>query len=151
MTEMTPLDLAHAAMDAAPEDDTARLRFFERLADSEMFVLLSRDPEGETLAPEVFETEEGQFVLVFDREDRLSAFADRAVPYAALSGRMIVQMLDGQGIGLGVNLEVAPSSILIPAEGIGWLAQTLAHEPGQVEAGIEELRAPTGLPEVLLT
>ena len=151
MTEMTPLDLAHDAMDAAPEDDTARLRFFERLADSEMFVLLSRDPEGETLAPEVFETEEGQFVLVFDREDRLSAFADRAVPYAALSGRMIVQMLDGQGIGLGVNLEVAPSSILIPAEGIGWLAQTLAHEPGQVEAGIEELRAPTGLPEVLLT
>ena len=151
MTEMTPLDLAHAAMEAAPEDDTARLRFFERLADSEMFVLLSREPEGETMAPEVFETEEGQFVLVFDREERLSAFAERAVPYAALSGRMIVQMLDGQGIGLGVNLEVAPSSILIPAEGIGWLAQTLAHAPGEMEAGIEELRAPTGLPEALLT
>jgi len=30
----TPLDRAHARMLAAPEDDTARLGFFERLADA---------------------------------------------------------------------------------------------------------------------
>ena len=42
MTEETPLDAAHAAMEAAPEDDAARLRFYERLADSELFLLLRR-------------------------------------------------------------------------------------------------------------
>lgn len=151
MTEMTPLDLAHAAMEAAPEDDAARLRFFERLADSELFVLLDKEPEGDRISPDVFDTGEGQFVLVFDREERLAQFANRIVPYAALSGRVIAQMLAGQGIGLGVNLEVAPSSILIPDEAMGWLAETLAHAPGEVEASITEVHPPRGLPEVLLT
>ena len=151
MTEMTPLDLAHAAMEAAPEDDAARLRFFERLADSELFVLLDKELEGDRISPDVFDTGEGQFVLVFDREERLAQFANRIVPYAALSGRVIAQMLAGQGVGLGVNLEVAPSSILIPAEAMGWLAETLAHAPGEVEAAIAEVHSPRGLPEVLLT
>ena len=50
MTETTPLDQAHAAMEAAPEDDAARLRFFERLADSELFILLDKEPEGDRIA-----------------------------------------------------------------------------------------------------
>lgn len=148
---LTALDEAHAIMEATPESDAARLRFFERLADAELFVLLSKEAEGDSLSPEVFATEEGHFVLVFDREERLAAFAQKPVPYAALSGRVVVQMLDGQEIGLGLNLEVAPSSILIPAEGIGWLSQTLAQSPGVVEAAIEALHAPKGLPETLLT
>ena len=43
MSDTTVLDLAHMAMEAAPEDDTARLRFFERVADSELFLLLDAD------------------------------------------------------------------------------------------------------------
>ena len=39
MTE-TPLDLAFAAMQAAPDEDAPRLRFYERLADAELFLLL---------------------------------------------------------------------------------------------------------------
>ncbi|MEM7321412.1 MAG: SseB family protein, partial [Pseudomonadota bacterium] len=30
MTDMTPLDTAHAGMEASPLDEIARLRFFER-------------------------------------------------------------------------------------------------------------------------
>ncbi|KIC12298.1 hypothetical protein RA19_03435 [Leisingera sp. ANG-M1] len=155
MSEQTPLDLAHAAMEAAPEDDAARLRFYERLADAELFLMLAAEAEGEQISPELFETPEGAFVLVFDREERLAQFAGRAVPYAALSGRVIVQMLtgqgDGQGIGLGLNLEVAPSAFLIPADAIGWLHRTLGHAPEEVEAGVTEFTAPKGLPEALLT
>ena len=43
---MTPLDMAHALMDAAPEDDAARLRFYERVADGELFLLLETEVEG---------------------------------------------------------------------------------------------------------
>ncbi|WP_027258186.1 SseB family protein [Leisingera aquimarina] len=150
MTEQTPLDLAHAAMEAALQDDAARLRFYERLADAELFLMLTEEAAGEQISPELFETPEGAFVLVFDREERLAQFAGRAVPYAALSGRVIAQMLAGQGIGLGLNLEVAPSAILIPAAAIGWLHQTLGHAPQEVEAGITEFTPPSGLPEALL-
>ena len=90
-------------------------------------------------------------MLVFDREERLAEFAGKAVPYAALSGRIVAQMLAGQGIGLGVNLEVAPSSILIPAAAVDWLWGTLGLAPDEVEQGIEEFTAPAGLPEGLLT
>ncbi|MGB8622714.1 MAG: SseB family protein, partial [Paracoccaceae bacterium] len=134
MADQTPLDRAHAAMEAAPEDDAVRLRFFERLADCELFLLLSREAEGEDIAPKVFDLEGGAFVLVFDREERLADFVGETAPYAALSGRLIAGMLAGQGIGMGVNLGVAPSSILIPAEAIGWLADTLGQRPAEVEA-----------------
>ena len=38
MTETTRLDAAHAAMEAAPDDGAARLRFYERLADGDLAV-----------------------------------------------------------------------------------------------------------------
>lgn len=151
MSEQTPLDIAHTAMESAPNDDAARLRFYERLSDSEMFLLLSKEAEGDQISPEVFELADASFVLVFDRIERLAQFVGKPAPYAALSGRVIAQMLAGQGIGLGVNLEVAPSQMLIPPEAVGWLDETLAQTPDEVEARAEELYGPKGLPEELLT
>ncbi len=150
MTEATALDTAHTAMEAAPQDDAARLRFFERLADSELFLMLTEEAQGENISPELFDVADGRFVLAFDREDRLAQFAGRPVPYAALSGRILSSMLAGQGIGLGLNLEVAPSSMLIPSEALGWLATTLEHAPDEVEEKLAEFLPPTGLPETLL-
>ncbi|WP_172299783.1 SseB family protein [Pseudoruegeria sp. HB172150] len=149
MTE-TPLDRAHAAMDAAPEDDAARLRFYDRLAEAELVMLLAADADGDTVEPELFEVEGGRFVLVFDSEARLAEFIGRTAPYAALSGRAIASMLAGQGIGLGLNLEVAASSILIPAEAVDWLAATLAQRPREVFERPEDVSRPVGVPEALL-
>ncbi|MCE8512984.1 SseB family protein [Ruegeria pomeroyi] len=147
----TPLDRAHAAMEADADDDAARLRFFERLGDAELFLLLTEEARGENLSPELFDLADGRFVLVFDREERLAAFTGRPAPYAALSGRVLAAMLAGQGVGLGLNLDVAPSAMLIPAEALGWLSETLGHGPDQVEARITEVTAPGGLPEALLS
>ncbi|WP_170466585.1 SseB family protein [Ruegeria arenilitoris] len=151
MTEATALDNAHGAMTADPQDDAARLRFFERLADSELFLLLTEEAKDESISPELFDVADGRFVLAFDREDRLARFAERPVPYVALSGRVLSAMLAGQGIGLGLNLEVAPSSMLIPAEALGWLAETLQHGPEEVQQQLEEFLPPAGLPDDLLT
>ncbi len=153
MTETTALDLAHAAMDAAPEDDAARLRFYHRLADSELFLLLSAEPDGEDIAPQVFRLEEGAFVAVFDREERLAAFCDAPAPYAALPGRVIAAQLAGQGVGLALNLAVAPSAYLLPAGAVDWLARTLRQGPGRAEAGQaprpESFAAPNDAPPEL--
>jgi hypothetical protein len=37
------------------------------------------------------------------------------------------------------------------ADGVNWLAETLGHAPNEVEAKIEEVSAPVGLPETLIT
>ena len=62
-TPTTALDLAHAAMQAAPDDAAARLRYYERLADGELFMLLAAEVEGDNLVPKVFDLEGGPVVL----------------------------------------------------------------------------------------
>lgn len=150
MNAETPLDHAHAAMEAAPDKDAPRLRFYDRLAEAELYLMLTQEADGDQVEPELFDLGDARFVLVFDTEERLSTFAGRAVPYAALSGRSVVGLLAGQGIGLAVNPEVAPSSILLPAEAVAWLAETVAQAPAELDARPEELRAPMGLPDGLL-
>lgn len=149
MTEITPLDAALTAMEAAPEDSAVRLRFYERLAESELFLALEGEADGDRISPRVFPVEEAHFALVFDREARLADFADGPAPYAVSSGRGLAAMLAGQGIGLAVN-PGAPASILIPAEAVDWLAETLATPPDEVEETPQEITAPTGLPEALI-
>lgn len=148
---MTLLDAAHAAVSADPDNDALRLRFYERLADGEMILLLEREVEGDQVTPRVFDLEGGPVVLIFDREERLSAFSGGIAPYAALPGRVIAGMLKGQGIGLGVNLGVAPSSMLLPPEALDWLALALETGPVAAEGKPEAFHAPKGLPEALLT
>jgi hypothetical protein len=147
MAEQTPLDIAHGAMAAAPEDDTARLRFYERIADCELFMLLEAEPEGDQISPVLMED---TYVLVFDRPARLAEHVGAPAPYVALSGRAIAGMLEGQPLGMAVNVGVAPSEILLPADAIAWLRDTLDHAPGQVEARIERVLPPAGLPETLI-
>lgn len=150
MMEQTPLDQAHAAMEAAPEDDTARLRFFDRLAGAEVFLLLEGESEDHQVSPRLFPVEGARYALAFDREDRLTAFAEGPAAYAGLSGRVLVQLLAEQGLGLGLNLEVAPSAMLLPPGGVTWLAGTLGQNPEEVTAIPEEILPPSGLPERVL-
>jgi len=147
MTEMTPLDTAHAAMSAAPDDDAARLRFYERIADVELFMLLEAEAEGDQISPVLLDE---TYVIVFDRAARLAEYVGQAAPYVALSGRAIAGMLQRQPLGMAVNLGVAPSEILLPAAALDWLRDTLAHEAGAVEARIERVLPPSGLPETLI-
>ncbi len=147
---MTPLDQAHAEMQSDPENAILRLRFYERLADSELFLLLESEPENDIAKPIIFPVEGQKFALVFDREERLVEFSKIPTPYISLSGRMIVQMLNGQGIGLGVNLSVAPSSILLPEETLTWLAETLSTQPQETAAKPTAVYAPGSVPETLV-
>jgi hypothetical protein len=145
---MTLIDDAHALMETS---DAARLRFFETVAASELFLLLEKDAEGENIEPRLFNVEGSNVALVFDTPDRLSEFAGGIAPYAAMSGRVLVSLLEGEDLSLGVNLEVAPSSTLLGPDALSWLHTTLGNRPDEVEAKPAELTAPKGLPEELLT
>jgi len=147
----TPLDTAHAAMQAAPDADTARLRFYERMADAELYLLLEAEPVGDQISPQILETAGGQYLLAFDRAARLAQYAGDAAAYVALSGRNVAAMLEGQSIGIALNMEVAPSAILLPAPAVAWLRETLSATAAEVEAKIEAVLPPKGLPESLIT
>lgn len=144
----TPLDAALNDMVAAPADDAARLRFYRAFADAELFLLLEEEGTAETLAPRVFDLSEGAVLLAFDAEERLAAFAEGPALYAALPGRIIAGQLAGQGIGLGLNLGSDPS-IILPADAMDWLAETLSGGPIETAAKPLAFAAPKGLPEAL--
>lgn len=146
----TPLDIAHTTAETSGAD-ADRLKFFERLADAELFVLLDAEPEGETITPRLFPVEDTTFALAFDRPERLTQFTGGAAPYAAMSGRLLVQLLSSERLGLGLNLEVAPSSQLLPPDALAWLATTLDNAPDHAQATPDTISPPVGLPDQLIT
>ena len=150
MTDQTPLDLAHVAMESAPDDVEKRLKYFERLADCELLLLLTEEASGDRLSPELFELADASFVLAFDREERLSEFVGKPAPYAAISGRVVAGMLAGQGVGIALNPEVALSSNIIDPEAVAWLAETVSVAPEEMQARVDEL-LPPNVPEILVT
>jgi hypothetical protein len=145
----TPLDRALGAMLAAPDEELPRLRFHERLSDAELFLLLRAEAQDENLEPEVFDVDGGRYVLAFDREARLAAFARAPAPYAALSGRSLVRMLAGQEVGIGLNLGTSAET-MVSAATIDWLWGLLASGPAEAEERPEEFHPPTGLPPELV-
>lgn len=143
---MTPLDAAHAAMERDDTDETARLRFFDALADGELFLLLEEEAQGSDFKGRVFDLESGPVVLVFDLEERLAEFSGGVAPYVALPGRVIAQVLAGQGIGLGVNLGVAASQMILPPEALDWLSGVLEGDPEDAVEQPERFESPGALP-----
>ncbi len=146
----TPLDRAFLAMDAAPEDDAARARYYEVLADTELFLVLREEPTGDQIAPDVFDLGDQTFVVAFDDEERMGHFTGGPAPYAAISGRVLAGMLAPQGVGLGINLEAGPTSFLIPPEALQWLVDTLGAAPQQAQARVVAIHAPGKLPQKVL-
>lgn len=151
MVENTQLDAAYLSAEASPEDDTKRLAFFERLAASELFLLLESEADGDKVTPQTFVMHDETFVLAFDLEARLTELARGPAPYAALSGRALAAMLAPQNLGIALNIDVAPSSSFLLAEEVAWLDDMLSHRPQELEQKVEKLFPPKGLPDSLLS
>lgn len=150
MTE-TPLDLAFVAMNAAPENDRARLHFFARLADAELSVLLEKEAAPDRISPMTIDTEDGaRLILAFDTEARLAEFADGPAPSATLPARALAQMLAGQDIGIALNLG-APSETIVAPEMIAWLVETLASTPEHASGLPVSVAPPMDLPQAVLS
>ena len=148
--ETTPLDAAHAAMMRDEADDAARMRYYAALADTELFVMLAREAEGATIAPRVFDLDEGPIALAFDSEARLAECADVAVPYAAMPGRVLARELAAHGVGLGINLGAKAPAMLLAVTALGWLTGTLAVAPDIGRGEVRRYGPPAGLSELVL-
>ena len=136
---MTALDdLATVSFHDAPS--ALRARMLSRLADTELFVALTRDPEGDEIELRTFPLDETPVALACDAEDRLAGFMGGPVAYAALPGRVLADLLRRQGTGLLVN-PGHPSEMLLDAGLLDWLAGALSSAPTADEARLR-LTAP---------
>lgn len=144
---MTPLDLAHTHAEETGED-ADRLTFFNRLSEAELHLLLDA-ADGDQVTPRLFDIDGATYALAFDLPDRLEAFAGEA-PTATLSGRRLAVMVAEAGLGLGLNLEDAPSAQLLPPEAMTWFADTLAHTPEESLRRIATVTPPGVLPDALI-
>jgi hypothetical protein len=144
---MTPLDTAHAAMQDGT--DHSRLKFYECFADGEVFVLLEGEAQDDKITPALLTDKSTKFVIVFDRELRLSHYAGGVAPQVTLSGRGVVEMLKGQGIGIALNPGAASDTLIAP-QSVDWLAQTLANPPSEHTARPTQLRPPGTVPPDLM-
>lgn len=142
--EETPLDRAHLEMEAAGDAPGPRLRFFERLLDAELHVLLAAESPPDRLDLQVLDIDEGRVVLAFDRDERMAAFLDAPAPYAALSGRRLAALLAGQGVGIALNAAGAPSTELLDATTVDWLAAMAGGDPTEEAARPVAVTAPAG-------
>lgn len=138
---MTPLARAFQAMQAAPDDTSARLAFFHEFAASEVHL-----PGGET--PEVYDTSDGPMIMAFADEADLAATASGPVERATLPGRALVTALDGTG--LSVMLDTGAGETLLDVATLDWLRGQLAGAVDAREDQLDRPEAPRDLaPELL--
>lgn len=142
MTDGTPLDQAYQARLDTPEAEEVHLRFFQRLADAELFLALVEESNDGDILPQVAQVDDQPYVLAFDLHERLADFAGQATAYAALPGRSLAQMLEGQNLGIALNPQVAPSSSLIEPDQIEWLCDMLNTQTDELMGTLQEVAAP---------
>ncbi|WP_041527694.1 SseB family protein [Paracoccus aminophilus] len=108
--------------------ENARARILSRLADTELFVALTREPADDRAEILSFDLSGTKAALACDSEERLSEFMGRVVAYAAMPGRVLAALLGEAGSALLVN-PGRPSELFLDASALDWLGQVLSAAP----------------------
>lgn len=141
----TALDLA---FERARSDEDETGAFYDALFATTVFMPIrgSFDENGEesesearSVEPLIYEVEGDQSILIFDTEERLARWANEPLNYIGIPGSTFFKMFQGE-MQVGVNLAVAPSSVVIPADVVSWL-----HDRAEAAVESEEVPAGTGM------
>lgn len=138
----TALDLAFERARQDPDETGA---FYDALFATTVFLPIRQaydedgnasEDDAKSIEPMVFEVDGNASLLIFDTEDRLARWAPEPVHYVGLPGHTFFQMFEG-GQQVAVNIAVAPSSVVIPADVVDWLHQ-------RAEEAVESEEVPAG-------
>ena len=134
MIDSSRLEVLAKELLDSPVNQRAKMRFFDAFLDSELCLLLREEAGEETISPIVACYNGIKHVLVFSSEDNLAEYSKKVVPYAALSGRVIVGMLAGANLGITFNFAMPSTELVLTAEQIIWLNEIVAETPYMHEA-----------------
>lgn len=129
-------------------DAPQRARMLSRLADTELSVVLLREPMHDEVELRIFDLDGTRVALACDAEDRLAGFFGQAVAYAALPGRVLAGLLKADGAGLLVN-PGHPSEMLLDAAMLDWLTGALEAAPEETQARLRLAAPDTQVSDVL--
>jgi len=137
----TALDLAFERARSDSDDSGA---FYDALFATTVFMPIrnaydengdENESEAQAVEPLIWEVEGGETLLLFDTEERLARWATEPMNYIGLPGSTFFKMFQGE-LQVAVNLTVAPSSVMIPAEVVSWL-----HDRAEAIVETEEVSA----------
>ena len=146
---MTELD---QALEAARQNNEARSAFYELFLHTNLYIPTHDAPaegqdaelkEGESVVPLIAEAEGKDYLLLFDTQERLAAWAEREMPFICLPGYAVTEMSPAQlNWALNVGTEYARE---FAAEEVAWLKDVVekfeaqaADEEGEEGAGDDE-------------
>ncbi len=131
---MSPLDTAYAE---ALKSESAQSAFYNAFFNTEIFIPTHNLPESEerkragddeSISPIFVESEGVQYLMLFDSEERLSAWAQKEVGFVALPGHAIVEMMNTE-IHWALNVGTEYMKTFVPDE-IKWLKETVSISTG---------------------
>ena len=113
--------LDYAFIQAQSAEDTGSIQDFYNIFVNQVFYLLLEDIEGnqeldsQVINPRLISVEGHETALIFDTEERMAEFIDTPSDFVTLTGEALVNMVVNKDIQIGLNLGVAPSSLIIDA------------------------------------
>lgn len=156
---MTRLDTAYAE---AMKNEANQSAFYDAFLNSQLYIPTHTDDresnargraeQGESIAPFFVESEGVQYLMLFDSEQRLSAWAQREVGFVVVPGHAVVEMMSPE-IHWVLNVGTKFAKTFVPDE-IRWLKQSVLDSKGKegsVPVGTRAVvGAPASIPEGLI-
>ena len=130
---MTELDQALETMKANPDDPAAQSSFYGLFFSSIFFVpvgtetLESEDEDSEKKVdlPLIIESDGSDFLVFFDQQQRLDAWAEQVVPSVQMPGHVLAE-LTSPGLFWAMNVGTGYDKQFSPQE-IAWLKDVIAR------------------------
>ena len=128
---MTPLDEALQEMRENPDSNDLRNDFY-RLFLTTTFYLPTYDEDsgsvavgegGDKLLPLIMESDDNNFMMIFDLEERVAEWAEEGVQCIALPGHVVVEMAT-ENLHFAMNVGTDHAKQFIPEE-IAWLKEVI--------------------------
>lgn len=122
---MTALD---KALEKYIQDDNYQAEYYDLILNSDFYIPLASDDSDTPLAekegfkPLILESEQKPYMLLFDSEERLTAWAKQPTDYIILAGFKAAE-LSVPGLHWAVNTGAERSKEFVPDE-ISWLKES---------------------------
>ncbi|AMV72794.1 hypothetical protein JCM30471_13100 [Desulfuromonas carbonis] len=141
---MTPLDQALKSLHDDPESLENRHHFYSLFLQSNFFVPIFDQESGgvssatgpkadpEKALPLIMEADGSNFMMLFDEEERVTAWAEEEVQCLTMPGYVAIAMAT-EGLHLAMNVGTDHAKQFVPEE-INWLKQVVEKS---AEAGAE--------------
>jgi hypothetical protein len=136
---MTPLDQALVKLQENLQDIPSRHAFYDLFLNSVFYVptydektqSIAKGPTGEQMMPLIMQVDGMNYMVMFDSEERLAAWAEEEVHCIALPGVVLAEMSSAD-LHWGLNVGTDYQKQFVPDE-IAWLKEVVEHSKAAKE------------------